>query len=588
MGGVCTGGTARNRAEIHHERSSGSSEKLKSIKSFEEPKNESSSSSSSTSCPDKDGFRKTPNLYDSGELCLSISRELRPSPPTRTGANKAPSSFLGKASTVGLEKAVEVLDTLGSSMINLNSGGFLTGTASRENKISILAFEIANTITKGANLLQSLSEESVRYLKKEVLPSKGVQQLVSTNMKELLTIAADDKREDFAVFSREVIRFGDMCKDPQWHNLGRYFSKLDMDTVTHKQPKAQAEMAMQELITLAQHTSELYHELHALDRFEQDHRRNLEEIKFLKVPPKGEGLMMLQSELKHQRKTVRIMKKKSLWFKSLEEVVEKLVDVVTFIHQEISEAFGDDGLASFGKEPTRKPERLGEAGLALHYANLITQIDNIALRPTSVPHNMRDSLYNGLPPTVKTALRSRLQAVTKEELTIPQLKAEIGKTLQWLVPVATYTIRAHQGFGWVGEWANTGNNSGKKTPTHKNIIRLQTLYHADKRKMDQHIIELVTLLHRITSLRRDDEPKALPERSPRKGLVLHTEMMNNDTKTSNVQLSLEDRNLLEEVMKRGMLVPGISKSQELVMPKKRTKQVLARSRSAGRVKTCKG
>nr|XP_018627972.1 uncharacterized protein LOC104101245 isoform X5 [Nicotiana tomentosiformis] len=551
MGGVCTGGTARNRAEIHHERSSGSSEKLKSIKSFEEPKNESSSSSSSTSCPDKDGFRKTPNLYDSGELCLSISRELRPSPPTRTGANKAPSSFLGKASTVGLEKAVEVLDTLGSSMINLNSGGFLTGTASRENKISILAFEIANTITKGANLLQSLSEESVRYLKKEVLPSKGVQQLVSTNMKELLTIAADDKREDFAVFSREVIRFGDMCKDPQWHNLGRYFSKLDMDTVTHKQPKAQAEMAMQELITLAQHTSELYHELHALDRFEQDHRRNLEEIKFLKVPPKGEGLMMLQSELKHQRKTVRIMKKKSLWFKSLEEVVEKLVDVVTFIHQEISEAFGDDGLASFGKEPTRKPERLGEAGLALHYANLITQIDNI--------------------------------------LTIPQLKAEIGKTLQWLVPVATYTIRAHQGFGWVGEWANTGrNNSGKKTPTHKNIIRLQTLYHADKRKMDQHIIELVTLLHRITSLRRDDEPKALPERSPRKGLVLHTEMMNNDTKTSNVQLSLEDRNLLEEVMKRGMLVPGISKSQELVMPKKRTKQVLARSRSAGRVKTCKG
>ncbi|XP_016500868.1 protein PSK SIMULATOR 2 isoform X3 [Nicotiana tabacum] len=565
MGGVCTGGTARNRAEIHNERSSGSSKMLKSIKSFEESNND-SSSSSSTSCPDKDGFRKTPNLYDSGELCLSISRELRPSPPTRTGTNKAPSSFLGKASTVGLEKAVEVLDTLGSSMISLKSGGFLTGTASRENNISILAFEIANTITKGANLLQSLSEENVQYLKKEVLPSKGVQQLVSTNMKELLTIAADDKRKDFTVFSREVIRFGDMCKDPQWHNLGRYFSKLDMDTVTHKLPKAQAEMTMQELITLAQHTSELYHELHALDRFEQDHRRNLEEINFLKVPPKGEGIMILQSELKHQRKTVRIMKKKSLWFKSLEEVLEKLVDVVTFIHQEISEAFGDDGLTSFGKEPTRKPERLGEAGLALHYANLITQIDNIALRPTSVPHNMRDSLYNGLPPTVKTALRSRLQAVTKEELTIPQLKAEIGKTLQWLVPVATYTTR---------------NNSGKKIPAHKNIIRLQTLYHADKQKMDQHIIELVTLLHRITSLRRDDESKALPERSPCKGLVLHTEMMNNDTKTPNVQLSLEDRNLLEEVMKRGMLVPGISKSQELVMPKKQTKQVLARSRSTG-------
>lgn len=98
---------------------------------------------------------------------------------------------------MGLEKAVEVLDTLGSSMTNLNSGGFMTGMASRGNKISILAFEVANTITKGANLMQSLSKENVEYLKKEILPSKGVQQLVSTNMKELLAIAAGDKRLEF-------------------------------------------------------------------------------------------------------------------------------------------------------------------------------------------------------------------------------------------------------------------------------------------------------------------------------------------------------------------------------------------------------
>ncbi|KAK4721579.1 hypothetical protein R3W88_011812 [Solanum pinnatisectum] len=244
-------------------------------------------------------------------------------------------------------------------MRNLNSRGFMTGMASRQDKISILAFEIANTITKAANLLQSLSEESVEYLNRELLPSKGVQQLVYTNMKDLLTIVANDKREDFAVFCREVIRFGDMCKDPQWHNLGRYFSKLDMDTVTHKQLRAEAEMTMQELITLAQHTSELYHELHALDKFEKDYQRKIEALIFLKLSLEGEHVMMLESELKHQRKTVRNLKKKSLWFKSLEELVEKLVDIATFIHKEISEAYGYDvGLTS---SPRRKSENTGRS-----------------------------------------------------------------------------------------------------------------------------------------------------------------------------------------------------------------------------------
>lgn len=32
---------------------------------------------------------------------------------------------------------------------------------------------------------------------------------------------------------------------------------------------------------------ELYHELHALDRFEQDYRRKLEEVESLHLPRKG-------------------------------------------------------------------------------------------------------------------------------------------------------------------------------------------------------------------------------------------------------------------------------------------------------------
>lgn len=96
---------------------------------------------------------------------------------------------------MSLEKAVKVLDTLGSSMSNLNARStFVSGMASRGNKISILAFEVANTVAKGANLFESLSEENVQFLKKEILHSEGVQELVSTDLKELLILAAADKR----------------------------------------------------------------------------------------------------------------------------------------------------------------------------------------------------------------------------------------------------------------------------------------------------------------------------------------------------------------------------------------------------------
>ncbi|MCI04927.1 hypothetical protein A2U01_0025975, partial [Trifolium medium] len=39
------------------------------------------------------------------------------------------------------------------------------------------------------------------------------------------------------------------------------------------------------------------------------------------------------------------------------------------------------------------PQRLGEASLALHYANMINQIYMIASRPASLPTNTRDTLY---------------------------------------------------------------------------------------------------------------------------------------------------------------------------------------------------
>ncbi|KAK3231806.1 hypothetical protein Dsin_003687 [Dipteronia sinensis] len=577
MGGVCSnfsGGTKSKKAKVG-EKTSGKQKSVK--KGIGNKVDDAGKSRQKSDRTDVYGF--------------SFSEKQKPSASAKSGAIKG--GFLGRAGLTGLERTIDALDTIGSSMSNLNpTGGFVSGVASRGNKINILAFEVANTIAKGATLFQSLSEENVQYLKKEILNSEGVQQLVSTDMQELLSIAAADKREELDVFSGEVVRFGNLCKDPQWHNMDRYFSNFESNYLNHRQLKLEAETKKQELIALAQHTSELYHELNALDRFEQDYRRKLEEAESLNLPRRGENLMILHSDLKQQRKIVKSLKKKSLWSRNLEEIMEKFVDITAYIHQSILEAFGRNATIIASAEPEKIPQRLGVAGLALHYANIINQIDNISSRPTSLPPNIRDSLYNGLPTNVKKAIRSQLQSIdAKEELSAFQIKAEMEKTLQWLVPLSTNTTKAHQGFGWVGEWANTGHEFGKSIATNINPARVQTLYHAHKHKTDKHILNLVILLHRLISVIRNRECcfHSQSVRLPTdKGMVLRSKIqrnpsLNNFTKPRMTQqLSEEERNLLDKACSRSSRpVLWRSKSQDFAILKKGNKKVCALSRSAG-------
>lgn len=578
MGAVCSAGMVERNAELGG-KSLGFSGKLKKENSF---MNRRENFSDSRSNSNSGGQGRKQKKHDTG-----FSYELGLSTPTSPGGKQMSlrGSFLGKAS----ERAVEVLDTLGSGIPKLNtSSGFVSGTASRGNKISILAFEVANTITKGAILFQSLSEENIQFLKKEVLQSEGIQMLVSTDMKELIALAEADKREEFNVFSREVARFGNMCKDPQWHSLDRYFSKLDLDLPGDKQYLVEAEKTMHEFTSLVRHTSELYHELNAYERFEQDYLQKIKEMESLNLPLKGESITMFQSELKHQRKLVRSLKKKSLWSRNLEEIVEKLVDIVTYIHQAIYELLGNQGAAA--TKYSEGPERLGKAGLALHYANIINQINMIASRPTALPPNIRDTLYHGLPNNIKTELPSQLQIIADmKELSINQIKAEMDKILQWLVPIATNTVKAHQGFGWVGEWANTNNDFGDDTFKESNLIRLQTLYYADKRKIDVYIIGLLAWLHHlISSVRsRQNTLRSMPTRSPPKGLELQSKMrqflilsVNSSNKQLGTQISQEDRRLLEEVIARRKN-PGLSKSEDLGLAKKRQVKDSHIAKSAG-------
>ncbi|XP_041004871.1 protein PSK SIMULATOR 1-like [Juglans microcarpa x Juglans regia] len=467
------------------------------------------------------------------------------------------SSRLGKAGSLGLGKAVEVLDTLGSSMTNLNSGsGFVSGAATKGNEITILAFEVANTIMKGSNLMQSLSKRSIRHLKEVVLPSDGVQHLVSTEMDELLRIVAADKREELKIFSGEVVRFGNRCKDAQWHNLDRYFEKISRDFTPQKQLKDEADLVMQQLMTSVQFTAELYHELNALDRFQQEYQRRCQEDSSF-ASQKGDNLGIMKAELKSQKKQVKNLKKKSLWSRSMEEVMEKLVDIVRFLHLEIHNTFSSTDARKPVDESLSSRQRLGPAGLSLHYANIVIQIDNLVLRSSSAAPNTRDALYESLPPSIKSALRSKLQPFNaKVELTITDIKAEMEKTLQWLVPIATNTAKAHHGFGWVGEWASTGSELNRKATVQTDVIRIETLHHADKEKTEAYIIELVLWLHQLIN-----QSKSNTNGGGKRSTTTQQPKQEPSTNAKPPMLTSEEQEMLQRVSKKRWSAGG-SKSQK--------------------------
>ncbi|KAM0873355.1 hypothetical protein ACQ4PT_038150 [Festuca glaucescens] len=430
----------------------------------------------------------------SGKMATSESRKDRFG---NNGTSKASCRTGAGLGAAGYGRAVEILDTLGCLMTTLSPDGGFTSRATKGTQISILAFEVANTVLKGASVMQSLSEDSVTYFKQVVLPSEGVQNLISSDMGELMRIVASDKREELRIFSQEIVRFGNRCKNAQWHNLDRYFVKLESENVPQKQLKETATVEMQKLMTLVQRTTDLYHELHALDRFEQDYRCQQKGNETSNKVEKGDNVQVLRLELKTQRGYVKSLKKRSLWSKTLEDVVEKLVDIVQYLHVEINISFGTSDGGELSSESTVNSLRLGPAGLALHYANTIIQIYGIVSRSGYVPANSRDALYQVLPPRVRLALPNRLRTSSiPRELTIDQIRSMMEKTLKWLVPMAINTTCA-RGFLRFSEWAKSGTERVGRGPGRPDVI--ETLYHADKTRTEAYILELVVWLHHLVS-----------------------------------------------------------------------------------------
>ena len=110
------------------------------------------------------------------------------------------------------------------------------------------------------------------------------------------------------------------------------------------------------------------------------------------------------------------------------------------------------------------------------------------------------------------------------------------------------------------------NEFGENTTKESNLIRLQTLYYAEKHKIDFYIIELLTQIHYlVTFVRyRHNTMKPMPKRTSPRRLDFQSKFISIDSinKPLGSKLSQEDKRLLEEVTMRRRS-PGVSKSEDL-------------------------
>lgn len=382
-------------------------------------------------------------------------------------------------------------------------------SAPKGRKISMHAFEIANTIVKASNLIKSLSKQRIRHLKEGVLRSEGVCRLISEDYSQLSILIEDDIREDLRRFLIEVARFGDLCEDRQWHNLSRYFCRGD-SPLPSKNSSEEAPPSVHYLIRLAQHTRVLHEEMLALDR--------LEHAYYVAAIPVRKQI----DAIKNQRGAVKVLKSKSLWSRSMDDIVEKLVEIVDFMHLQINEAFSKshanaDQSSGELHIAINLTKTLGATGLALHYANVILQLKALALASPAVPQNAREALYQALPPRIKPVLRTQLRIPDRDQtMTRAGVRAEMNRVLRWLVPAAESTRRYHVN-GVFGEWemkgiegidvdeANWFEQESRISVSYMlahadaKVSKVETLHYADKERTEGYILDLVLALHRLVS-----------------------------------------------------------------------------------------
>lgn len=432
-----------------------------------------------------------------------------------------------------------------------NTSSHQDPTISKRSSVGILAFEIAGLMSKLVHLWRSLSDAQIHRLRHDTIALEGVRKIVSDDDAFLLGIACAEFTETLRLVADSVSILNKRCVDQELRQFGQRFQNFadsgedpnrwamswkEMDAKSKKMDKYIAATA-----ALYKEMDELSEAEHGLKKLLHSHQLSLRAGKSITT------VADVQQKIFWQRQELKYLRQTSLWGCSFDSAVSLLARSCFTIFARIKHVFGIGcttvnnvemigpplprslsvsavvypsetppqqqsfasgpiavtlnikkqqqhcGLFDLASSILVPPETtLGAAALAMHYANVIAVIEKMIRTPRAVGPDARDDLYAMLPASVRGFLRSRLRGVgwgaARDAGLAAEWRAALGRIVEWLGPLAHNTIR------WQGERSFERRSAAAPKA---NVLLLQTLYFANREKVEAAIAELLVGLNYV-------------------------------------------------------------------------------------------
>ncbi|EXB36743.1 hypothetical protein L484_016995 [Morus notabilis] len=442
------------------------------------------------------------------------------------------------------------LTTAGNSLYNIlfqydKKVKTTTTISTSSAPLGILCFEAAKMMSRLVSLYRSLSDDEFRSLKNEVVKSKGVSYLNSSDEDHLLRLACAELLEELDHVAAAVSRLGAKCSDAA-RGLLRFellYADLKLGLIDPKKIEFRSrnvQRLVEKMERLVSVTANLYSVSESLAELEHSEKK-IDKWK-KNANPKQFGktnFELFDQKIAFLRKQVQSYKEASLWSQTYDKSVGGanrmrrspteycLIEDRDFYVQRIEQAsktspigtdrglvriprrnpFSDgfdrisgcenrknDGVSGLASQST-----VGGSALTLRYANVIILAERCLYAPETVNDGMREELYEMLPENLRRTVRAKLKKrwMRKEEedeggrnghALAEGWRDALEEIMTWLAPMG------HDTMTWQTE-KNLERQQcyydGVGKPSSSSVLLMQTLHFSDLEKTEAAIVEVL-------------------------------------------------------------------------------------------------